>query len=93
MIVSLEAIFLSIFVPISQNRFVEKADRRVDLDLHIEFLNEADGTFALKMPHAIHKKLKIPREDDPKFRDFILPTGLEDVLAEIVRLRKHDAGH
>ena len=44
MIVSLEAIFLSTFVLISQNRLSEEADRRADLDLHIGLLNEAEMT-------------------------------------------------
>jgi uncharacterized membrane protein len=35
MIVSLEAIFLSAFVLISQNRLAEESERRADLDLHI----------------------------------------------------------
>lgn len=92
MIVSLEAIFLSTFVLISQNRLGEEADRRADLDLHIGLLNEAEMTFALKMLHAIHKKLDIPSEDDPTLGDFIMPTSPEDVLAEIARLQKHGAG-
>lgn len=37
MIVSLEAIFLSMFVLISQNRMGEEFERRADLDLHIGF--------------------------------------------------------
>ena len=40
MIVSLEAIFLSTFVLISQNRFSDEADRRSELDLQIGLLAE-----------------------------------------------------
>ncbi|WP_375404413.1 DUF1003 domain-containing protein [uncultured Sphingomonas sp.] len=40
MIASVEAIFLSTFVLISQNRMAEAADRRADLDLHINLLAE-----------------------------------------------------
>lgn len=91
MIVSLEAIFLSTFVLISQNGLGEEADRRADLDLHIGLLNEAEMTFALKMLAAIEKKLQIDTENDPASGDFIMTTSPEDVLAEIARLQKHGA--
>lgn len=42
MIASVEAIFLSTFVPISQNRMQKLADKRADLDLHISLLRKAD---------------------------------------------------
>jgi len=40
MMASVEAIFLSTFVLISQNRSAEAADARADLDLHISLLTE-----------------------------------------------------
>lgn len=91
MIVSLEAIFLSTFVLISQNRLSEEADRRADLDLHIGLLNEAEMTFALKMLRSIQKKMQIDTEDDTALADFVMATNPEDVLAEIARLQKHTA--
>lgn len=89
MVVSLEAIFLSTFVLISQNRMGEEADRRADLDLHIGLLNEAEMTYALKMLSAIHKKLEIDTESDAALGDLIMTTSPEDVLAEIARQHKH----
>jgi uncharacterized membrane protein len=44
MVVSLEAIFLSIFVLISQNRMAHQADRRAHLDLQINLLAEQENT-------------------------------------------------
>lgn len=88
MIVSLEAIFLSTFVLISQNRLSEEADRRADLDLHIGLLSEAEMTFALKMLRSIQKKLDIDT-DDPAIEDLLMTTHPEDVLAEIYKLQKH----
>src|ERR1700712_5130489 len=41
---SIEAIFLSTFVLISQNRMAEAADKRADLDLHISLLTEHELT-------------------------------------------------
>ena len=49
MVVSLEAIFLSIFVLISQNRMAHQADRRAHLDLQINLLAEQENTLMLRM--------------------------------------------
>jgi uncharacterized membrane protein len=49
MVVSLEAIFLSIFVLISQNRMAHQADRRAHLDLQINLLAEQENTMMLRM--------------------------------------------
>ena len=90
MIVSLEAIFLSTFVLISQNRLSEEADRRADLDLHIGLLSETEMTYALKMLRSIQKKLEIDT-DDPAINDLLMTTNPEDVLAEIAKLQRHHA--
>ena len=88
MIVSLEAIFLSTFVLISQNRLSEEADRRADLDLHIGLLTETEMTVALNMLRSIQKKLEI-NTDDPAIEDLLMTTSPEDVLAEIAKLQQH----
>ncbi len=88
MVVSLEAIFLSTFVLISQNRLSEEADRRADLDLHIGLLSEAEMTVALKMLRSIQQKLEIDT-DDPAVDDLLMTTSPEDVLAEIAKLQQH----
>jgi uncharacterized membrane protein len=87
MIVSLEAIFLSTFVLISQNRLSGESDRRADLDLHVGLLTEAELTRVLKMLDAIHRKMGIEAEDPEELADLELKTRPEDVLAEIERLR------
>src|SRR3954466_16366938 len=64
MVVSLEAIFLSTFVLISQNRISDEADRRADLDLQIGLLTEHELTHALKMLDALQDKLGIDNDAD-----------------------------
>ena len=88
MIVSLEAIFLSTFVLISQNRLSEEADRRADLDLHIGLLTEVELTRVLKMLHAIQDKLGIECDNTQELADLELATNPEDVLEEIERLKR-----
>jgi uncharacterized membrane protein len=91
MIVSLEAIFLSTFVLISQNRLGEESDRRADLDLHIGLLTEAELTRVLTMLHAIQDKLGIACDAPEELADLELSTDPEEVLKEIERLRKRRA--
>lgn len=88
MIVSLEAIFLSTFVLISQNRLSEEAERRADLDLHIGLLTEHELTRVLKMLDAIQHHLGIAHEDDHELADLEMETRPEDVLAEIARVQQ-----
>ena len=91
MIVSLEAIFLSTFVLISQNRMGEESDRRADLDLHVGLLTEAELTRVLKMLEAIHLKLGIELAAPEELADLELATDPEVVMAEIERLRRRKA--
>ena len=56
LVVSLEAIFLSIFVLMSQNRAARLADRRAHLDLQIDLLAERELTAMLHMLRALCQK-------------------------------------
>jgi uncharacterized membrane protein len=62
MIVSLEAIFLSIFVLISQNRMTRQADRRAHLDLQINLLAEQENTMMLHMLRSLCERHGIQPE-------------------------------
>ena len=87
MVVSLEAIFLSTFVLISQNRLSEETERRADLDLHIGLLTEHELTRVLQMLDAIQDKLGIVDHENSELADLEMETKPEDVLAEIHRLQ------
>ena len=87
MIVSLEAIFLSTFVLISQNRLGEESERRADLDLHIGLLTEHELTRVLQMLDAIQDKLGVVDHANSELADLEMETKPEDVLAEIQRLQ------
>lgn len=60
---SVEAIFLSTFVLISQNRMAETADRRSDLDLHITLLTEHELTRLAVLTERIAAHLGVPVDD------------------------------
>jgi uncharacterized membrane protein len=87
MIVSLEAIFLSTFVLISQNRLSEETERRADLALHIGLLTEHELTRVLQMLDAIQDKIGIIDHENSELADLEKETRPEDVLSEIHRLQ------
>jgi uncharacterized membrane protein len=88
MIVSLEAIFLSTFVLISQNRLSEESERRADLDLHIGLLTEHELTRVLQMLDIMQDKMGIVDHANSELADLEMETKPEDVLAEIRRLQE-----
>jgi len=74
LVVSLEAIFLSIFVLMSQNRAARLADRRAHLDLQIDLLAERELTAMLHMLRALCAKQKVVLDD--------VGTDVNDLLEE-----------
>jgi len=88
MLVSLEAIFLSTFVLISQNRISAESENRANLSLQIGLLTEHEVTRVLQMLHAIQDKMGIDNDEDSELADLEMETKPEDVLAEIDRLQQ-----
>lgn len=84
MAVSLEAILLSTFVLLSQNRAAETADSRQKLDLHMNLLTEEKATILLAMLCHVSDQLdrqaggEPPESIDP--HPFSRPTNLEEVV-------------
>jgi len=63
MIASVEAIFLSTFVLISQNRMAAVADQRADLDLHISLLAEHELSRLATLIGRIAERLEVDTAD------------------------------
>jgi uncharacterized membrane protein len=91
MIVSLEAIFLSTLVMISQNRSASQADERADLDLQIDMLGEYEITKILKIVTMIGQKLDVEGCDDDELRQLEKTVMPAEVLKEIAQRRKEVA--
>jgi uncharacterized membrane protein len=83
-IVSLEAIFLTLFVLASQNRLTLEADKRAHLDLQVDLLAEQEMTVLLRMLRELceHFELEKTTASD-EFRALIERTDVGD-LAERV---------
>lgn len=69
MIASVEAIFLSTFVLISQNRMQALADRRAELDLQISLLSEHEVTQVMILLNAVADHLGVMRSSDPAIQE------------------------
>ncbi len=80
--VSLEAIFLSTFILISQNRHGRISERRSHLDLQINLLSEQENTKMLSMLQAIEKKLGI-HESEPDAKALMELTQPETIVEQI----------
>lgn len=63
MIVSLEAIFLSIWILISQNQMSRQADRREHLDLQVNILAEQEATATLRIVRRMAEHLGLDIAD------------------------------
>jgi uncharacterized membrane protein len=83
LMVSLEAIFLSTFVLISQNRAGEVADKRADLDLQIDLLAEHKITHLITMVAAIADHLGIDTAKMPELAQLESDVAPKEVLDEI----------
>jgi uncharacterized membrane protein len=83
-LVSLEAIFLTSFVLISQNHLETQAHRRAALDLQINLLAEREMTSVLRTVSAIAAHLGLADEcDDDDLAELIEQTDVE-AIAETV---------
>jgi len=85
--VSLEAIFLSLFVLASQNRLTTQADKRAHLDLQINLLAEREMTAVLVMVADLARHLKAPVSlTAEQIQDLAQKTNVKSLVGEIERL-------
>lgn len=78
MFVSLEAIFLSIFVLISQARAAQIATLREELHLRINLIAEQEVTKSLEILAAMRKKMGIT-DEDPELEHMLLRINKGDL--------------
>jgi uncharacterized membrane protein len=83
MVASVEAIFLSTFVLMTQNRMAAAADKRADLDLQISLLAEHEITRLAKMLGSISERLGVAIEDPGELEEIEKDVAPEAVLDRI----------
>jgi uncharacterized membrane protein len=80
---SLEAIFLALFILMSQNRLQRQANQRAHLDLQISLLSEAEATKTLEMLLALCAHFGLYQAEDSETQELIARTNPEGLLADI----------
>ena len=83
MMASVEAIFLSTFVLISQNRMAATADKRADLDLQVGLLAEHEVTRLVTLVSGIADKVGVKAVDEAELDEIRQDVAPEAVLDEI----------
>jgi uncharacterized membrane protein len=84
MTVSLEAIFLALFVLASQNRLAKQADLRANLDLQIDLLVERELTAVLQLLNDISKHLDVDTAvTADQISDLIKKTDVKALATEV----------
>lgn len=83
LVVSLEAIFLSTFIMIAENRQGRLEERRSHLDLQINLLSEQENTKMLQLLTAIARKLEVLDGEDPSVKALEQATRPDALLEQI----------
>jgi uncharacterized membrane protein len=93
MIASVEAIFLSTFVLISQNRMAAAADKRADLDLQVGLLAEHEVTKLVTLVSGIADRLEVKTVADTELHEIEQDVAPEAVLDEIEATENREPGN
>jgi uncharacterized membrane protein len=83
MVASVEAIFLSTFVLISQNRMAASDAKRAELDLQISLLAEHEITKLVALVSAIANHMRLKTDVDPEVEELKQDVAPDVVLDEI----------
>ncbi len=87
MTVSLEAIFLALFVLASQNRLAHQADKRAHLDLQIDLLAEREMTAVLQLLQDIAAHLDVKTSVTPgQIHDLMQKTDVHALTTKLDEL-------
>ena len=87
LVVSLEAIFLSAFILISQKREALLSERRAELDLQVNLLSEQENTKVLELLTKIGEKVGVDLANDPEVAALEEATRPEKLLQQIDQTR------
>lgn len=83
MTVSLEAIFLAIFVLMSQNRESKTADLRQEFDVQVNIIAEREITKVIHMLAYVMNHLNIHYENDAELRQMMRPLNIDEIREQL----------
>lgn len=85
MVASVEAIFLSTFILITQNRMAAAADRRAELDLQVSLLAEAEITKLVELVSMMAEHMDVPATEQHEIEEMkkrVAPEAVLDAIEE-----------
>ena len=91
MIASVEAIFLSTFILITQNRMAAAADRRAELDLQVSLLAEAEITKLVELVSMIAERMHVSTAEQQEIEEMKKRVAPEAVLDAIEKTEEEEA--
>jgi uncharacterized membrane protein len=83
MVASVEAIFLSTFILITQNRMAHAAERRAELDVQISLLAEAEITKLVQLVSDMAERMNVPgaeEQDVEEMKQRVQPEAVLDAI-------------
>jgi uncharacterized membrane protein len=83
MLVSLEAICLSIFILLAQNRAATTSELRDEVTLEVSMRVEEEVTKALQLITGLYRRLNLPLSEDPELRRMLLPLDRDEIEREL----------
>ena len=84
MVVSLEAIFLSIFVLLAQKREAAIAELREELSLQVGLWTEQEVTKTLQLVTGLYRRLGHPLAEDNELRQMLGPLDVHGIEARLL---------
>ena len=84
MVVSLEAIFLSIFVLLSQSRESAIAELREELNLQVNLRIEEEVTKTLQLVAGLYTRLGYHIAEDPELREMLQPLDAKAIELQLI---------
>ena len=84
MVVSLEAIFLSIFVLLAQKREAAIAELREELSLQVGLWTEQEVTKTLQLVTGLYRRLGHPLAEDVELRQMLGPLDVHGIEARLM---------
>lgn len=81
--VSLEAILLTLFVLISQNRIREQADHHAHVDLQVNLMAEQEATKMLGMLQSLCAHFRLKEADDAEIDEMLQSTDPESLFDHV----------
>lgn len=84
MVVSLEAIFLSIFVLLAQKREAAIAELREELSLQVGLWTEQEVTKTLQLVTGLYRRLGHPLAEDTELRQMLGPLDVHGIEARLL---------